>query len=117
GGELFGSGDGIEIGNVSLKPENSDNFNAGINYSFLVDQKHAFSVDGNFIYRDIKDYIRRSISQSRGTAQSINEGHVRNIGVDAELRYSYGELFTVGANATYQNIRNKMMYRDNSTVV
>jgi outer membrane receptor protein involved in Fe transport len=117
GGELFGSGDGIEIGNVSLKPENSDNFNAGLNYSFLVDQQHAFSVDGNFIYRDIKDYIRRSISQSRGTAQSINEGHVRNIGVDAEVRYSYGELFTVGANATYQNIRNKLMYRDNSTVV
>ena len=117
GGELFGSGDGIEIGNVSLKPENSDNFNAGINYSFLVDQQHAFSVDGNFIYRNIKDFIRRSISQNRGTAQSINEGLVRNMGMDAEVRYSYGDYFTVGANVTYQNIRNKLMYKNNSTVV
>lgn len=117
GGELFGSGDGIEVGNVTLKPENSDNINAGVNYSFIVSEHHALSLDGNFIYRNIKDFIRRSISQSRGTAQSINEGLVRNIGTDAEVRYSYKDLFTMGANITYQNIRNKLKYRNNSTVV
>ncbi|MCC9138411.1 TonB-dependent receptor [Pontibacter silvestris] len=117
GRELFGSGDGVEVGNVSLSPENSDNFNLGLNYSFIINDKHAFTVDGSFIYRNIKDYIRREISQTRGTAQSINEGLVRNMGVDAEVRYSYGKLFTIGGTVAFQDIRNKLKYQNNRTVV
>lgn len=116
GRELFGSGDGIEVGNVSLNPENSDNVNLGFNYNTILNHIHGLNISTNFIYREIKDYIRREISPSRGTAGSVNEGLVINKGIDAELRYSYKTLFTVGGNITYQDIRNKLKYRNNSTV-
>ena len=106
--ELFGDGD-LEIGNYKLKPENSDNLNVNLSYqpAFKV---HSFLVEVGFAYRYIKDYIIRSIisaGANEGSAGSRNHGKVLNMGVDATLRYFYKDVFSVGGNLSYMNLRNK----------
>jgi outer membrane cobalamin receptor len=108
--ELFGNED-LEKSNAVLNPENSDNINVNISYNKLFGKHHSFFIDGGFMYRDIKDYIRRVVESMHNTAAYENHGHVRNVGYTGEIRYSYSRLLTVGGNFTYQNLRNKEKYR------
>ena len=106
--ELFGDGD-LEIGNYKLKPENSDNLNVNLSYQPAF-KTHSLLVEAGFAYRYIKDYIIRSIisaGANEGSAGSRNHGKVLNMGVDATLRYFYKDVFSVGANLSYMNLRNK----------
>ena len=106
--ELFGDGD-LEIGNYKLNPENSDNLNVNISYQ-PVFKAHSLLVEAGFAYRYIKDYIIRSIisaGANEGSAGSRNHGKVLNMGVDATLRYFYKDVFSVGGNLSYMNLRNK----------
>jgi len=106
--ELFGDGD-LEIGNYKLKPENSDNLNVNLSYQPAF-KAHSFLVEVGFAYRYIKDYIIRSIISAgvnEGSAGSRNHGKVLNMGVDATLRYFYKDIFSVGGNLSYMNLRNK----------
>ena len=106
--ELFGDGD-LEIGNYKLKPENSDNLNVNLSYQ-PVFKAHSLLVEAGFAYRYIKDYIIRSIisaGANEGSAGSRNHGKVLNMGVDATLRYFYKDVFSVGGNLSYMNLRNK----------
>ena len=106
--ELFGDGD-LEIGNYKLKPENSDNLNVNLSYQ-PVFKAHSLLVEAGFAYRYIKDYIIRSIisaGANEGSAGSRNHGKVLNMGVDATLRYFYKDIFSVGGNLSYMNLRNK----------
>ena len=106
--ELFGDGD-LEIGNYKLKPENSNNLNVNLSYQ-PVFKAHSLLVEAGFAYRYIKDYIIRSIisaGANEGSAGSRNHGKVLNMGVDATLRYFYKDIFSVGGNLSYMNLRNK----------
>lgn len=107
--ELFGD-EVLETGNASLRAENSMNYNFGISYNHQLNKNQAVYIDVTSYYRDIHDYIRRQVDQRYGTAGYTNHGKVRNIGVDAELRYYYKNLLTLGGNVTYQDIRNKELY-------
>jgi hypothetical protein len=108
--ELFGNED-LEKSNAVLNPESSDNFNLSISGSKRLGDKHTFFAEGGFIYRDIKDYIRRVVESMHNTAAYENHGSVRNVGYTGELRYTYGRLLTIGGNVTYQNLRNMEKYR------
>lgn len=106
--ELFGDGD-LEIGNYKLKPENSNNLNVNLSYQ-PVFKAHSLLVEAGFAYRYIKDYIIRSIisaGANEGSAGSRNHGKVLNMGVDVTLRYFYKDVFSVGGNLSYMNLRNK----------
>lgn len=106
--ELFGDGD-LEIGNYKLKPENSNNLNVNLSYQPAF-KAHSLLVEAGFAYRYIKDYIIRSIisaGANEGSAGSRNHGKVLNMGVDATLRYFYKDIFSVGGNLSYMNLRNK----------
>ena len=106
--ELFGDGD-LEIGNYKLKPENSNNLNVNISYQ-PVFKAHSLLVEAGFAYRYIKDNILRSIISAgvnEGSAGSRNHGKVLNLGLDATLRYFYKDVFSVGGNLSYMNLRNK----------
>lgn len=107
--ELFGNSD-LELGNDSLKAESSNNFNLGANYNVVFNRSHSLNLDAGLAYRDISNFIRRKVSESNGTAGSVNDGHVSNIGINAEARYSFKSILMIGANVTYQNIRNKDKY-------
>ncbi|WP_442591422.1 TonB-dependent receptor [Pedobacter sp. AW31-3R] len=109
GSELFG--DGLnQIANPDLKPENSDNINVGLSYFFKLNHSHRFSVDANYVYRSADDYIRAVLGslQSNGsrTLRYENQRSVRNNSVDANLRYYYKNLISLGGNITYQNLIN-----------
>lgn len=100
--ELFGDED-LEAGKTDLKPEKSDNFNLNLNYHFNRN-KHNFFVDGGFIYRNTKDYIKRGLGKHGSTQYGIyeNHGHVITKGFNISLRYSFGKL--INAGITFNNI-------------
>ncbi|MDR2775445.1 MAG: TonB-dependent receptor plug domain-containing protein [Tannerella sp.] len=114
--ELFGNED-LEKSNAVLNPEHSDNFNFNLSYNKRFGKHHSVYADAGFLYRDIKDYIRRVVESMHNTAAYENHGHVRNIGYTGEVRYSYGRLLTLGGNFTYQNLRNREKYRSNGSSV
>lgn len=107
--ELFGD-EVLETGNTKLKPENSRNINLNISYDNTFNQVHSLYLDAGFVYRDIKDYIRRQVEQRYGGAYYTNHGKVRNAGFDFEARYFYKKALAIGGNITYQNIRNRERY-------
>jgi outer membrane receptor protein involved in Fe transport len=107
--ELFGD-EILETGDMSLKPENSKNINLNINYSKVWNNTHSAYIDAGLIYRDTRDYIIRRIEQRYGGAFYKNHGKVINTGIDAEARYFYKNIFSIGANITYQNVRNMEKY-------
>lgn len=115
--ELFGAGNDFELGNPDLKSESSDNFNLGLNYTFFPAKKHLINIDGSFIYRDIKDFIRQVPDPSDGVLKPGNEASVKNRGVDIGLTYKYDQLFSVENNLTYQDLRNKLKYKTGKNVV
>lgn len=107
--ELFGDVY-TTVGNMDLKPENSNNFNLGAVYTAKINQIHFFQIQANYIFRNANDYIRQLAqpggSNGRYLQKSINEAKVTNRGIDAELRYTYKNLFTLNTNVTYQSLRN-----------
>ncbi|KAF2329627.1 TonB-dependent receptor [Flavobacterium ginsenosidimutans] len=93
-------GDGLNLKPApTLKPESSDNFNAGVAYKKGF-ENHSFGVQGNFIYRDAKDFIRIDATGVQAIYQ--NEYNVRVTGFDASLHYGYKNWLTVEVNATHQ---------------
>lgn len=112
--ELFGD-EVLEVANATLRAENSRNYNLGATYNGELGEGHSLYIDGSLMYRDIKDYIRRVVDQritgaGAGTAASTNHGQVSNKGIDMEIRYFYKDKLSIGANATYQDLRNKERY-------
>lgn len=117
--ELFGDED-LESGSTNLKPENSDNYNISLSYSKDFDKTHSIYIEGSFMLRNTKDYIRRTLYTATGNKQyasHINHGYVRNIGFNGEIRYTFKNLLTAGINVTSQNIRDreKMSAEKNTT--
>ncbi len=112
--ELFGDLLNLE-GNISLRPEKSDNFNLGVHYHFAINEAHRFNFDGNLIYRHTSDFIRAALNQNQTKQVMENRDRVTNAGVDGEIRYSFKNLLTAGVNLTYQNIRNKTRFEPGSS--
>ncbi|MDL2281826.1 TonB-dependent receptor [Parabacteroides sp. OttesenSCG-928-G06] len=109
--ELFGDED-LEVGKLELKPERSDNVNFNLNYEYTIN-KHNFYLEGGLIYRNTSDYIRRVTNRYSGGlyyGAYENHGNVVTKGGSAELRYGYANLFSLGGNLTYQDIRNNERY-------
>ncbi len=87
--------------NFDLKPESSDNFNLGFHYNRQMNSENFFSTDVNLFYRRTKDFIKRTLTTTFDESYE-NISMVRTPGIDAELRYSYTDRFTCGANISYQ---------------
>lgn len=107
--ELFGDED-LELGQISLKPENSDNINVNLSYSGRWG-RHGLYAEGSFVYRDTKDYIQRSIgtySGNRTYASYENHGKVKTKGFNLSARYTYGQWGSVGANFTQMDVRDNV---------
>ena len=110
--ELFGDDD-MELGDAGLKPEHSHNVNASLSYSHEFG-KHSIYVEGGFVYRDTKDFIRRLtgtfLAGSSQYAAYMNHGRVRTMGWNAEVRYNYSKWFSIGGNFTDLNTRDYERY-------
>jgi hypothetical protein len=103
--ELFGDGS-LEKGNANINPENSNNLNFSVSFNRTFSKDHTISLDVGFIYRDIKDFIKREID-NKGYGGSVNLSKVLNLGGEFEARYFYKNKLSLGGNLTYQNMRNK----------
>lgn len=114
-------GDGLFVRrNANLRPERSDNLNIGALYTVLNEGAHRVNLEGNFIFRNAKDYIRQDQQQSQPVdRQFINVGDVRTVGGEAEVRYAWNNRLFATINATYQNItdRTEFLITENLTGV
>lgn len=103
--ELFGDGS-LEKGNVDINPENSRNMNVNVSFEQEFKKNHTITFDAGFIYRDIRDFIKREID-NKGYGGSVNLKKIFSVGGEFEARYFYKNKFSVGGNLTYQNMRYK----------
>ncbi len=101
--------------NFNLKPETSDNLNLGLSYSFSLNKVHRFSIAGSAIYRYSTDFIYYRLNNNQTMLVADNLDGVSNLGGEGEIRYSYKNFLTAGANFTYQNIRNQRKYEPGYT--
>lgn len=107
--EMFGDED-LETGDISLKPENSDNVNLNLSYNETFG-KHSVYVEGGLIYRNTKDYIQRNISDLSGGkygATYVNHGRVETKGYKISVRYGFANWVSVGGNFTQMNVRDNV---------
>ncbi|MDR2691642.1 MAG: TonB-dependent receptor plug domain-containing protein [Dysgonamonadaceae bacterium] len=107
--ELFGD-EVLESGSADIRAEESLNYNLGATLNRNLSESSVLSADVSLFYRDTHDFIRRIVDAREGGGGSENWGQVKNIGVDAEVHYYYKNKFTVGGNATYQDMRNYERY-------
>ena len=118
--ELFGDED-LEMGDVGIRPEKSDNLNLSLSYSTPLssDGRHGLYVEAGFIWRNTTDYIQRNIvdlSGGKSAASYINYGKVRTLGANLSTRYTFAEWLSVGGNFTYMDVRDNMKQALGSTM-
>ena len=107
--EMFGDED-LEMGDIGIKPESSDNLNFNLSYT-KVFGKHSVYVEGGLIYRNTKDYIQRNIADLSGgkyAATYINYGKVLTKGYNLSARYGFGNWLSIGGNFTKMDVRDNM---------
>ena len=107
--EMFGDED-LELGDIGIKPESSDNLNLNLSYNKTFG-KHSVYIDGGLIYRNTKDYIQRNIADLSGgkyAATYINYGKVLTKGYNISARYGFGKWLSIGGNFTQMNVRDNM---------
>ena len=107
--EMFGDED-LETGDISLRPENSDNVNLNLSYNETFG-KHSVYVEGGLIYRNTKDYIQRNISDLSGGkygATYVNHGRVETKGYNISVRYGFANWVSVGGNFTQMSVRDNV---------
>lgn len=108
--ELFGDED-LELGEIGLKPEHSDNLNLNLCYQHRWRVHHIYAELG-LVYRDTKDFIQRSISGSysggKRFASYVNHGKVLTKGWNTTLRYTYKKIFTIGTNVSHIDTRDNV---------
>ena len=112
--ELYGDLINLQ-GNIELKPEHSHNFNVGGSYWWHIKKAHQININLNGFYRDAKDFIRPRLNSNQTMQVMDNLGSVTNLGAELEIRYNYNNAFSIGANATYQDLRNNTQYVDGQT--
>ncbi|MFT3904094.1 MAG: TonB-dependent receptor [Niabella sp.] len=111
-GEIFGDGVFV-VYSPNLKPEKSDNINAGALYNVRINEDHRLSAEAGFILRYTKDYIRVDQSTSGANRSTVNQGKVRTTGIEGELSYNYKKWLTASVNATWQKIIDKEEFQEN----
>lgn len=90
--EMFGNED-LEMGDIGIRPENSDNVNLNLSYNRTFG-RHSVYVEGGLVYRNTKDYIQRNITDLSGgksAATYINYGKVLTKGYNISARYGFGK--------------------------
>ena len=107
--EMFGNED-LEMGDIGIRPENSDNVNLNLSYNRTFG-RHSVYVEGGLVYRNTKDYIQRNITDLSGgksVATYINYGKVLTKGYNISARYGFGKWVSVGGNFTQMDVRDNM---------
>lgn len=110
--EMFGNED-LEMGDITIRPENSDNINFSLSYSgrYGMNGDHGLYLEAGVVWRDTDDYIQRNIvdlSGGKSAASYVNYGKVLTWGTNFSARYSFSKWLSVGGNFTYIDVRDNM---------
>ena len=106
--EMFGDED-LEMGDLSIRPENSHNVNINLSYNKVFGQ-HSLYAEAGWVYRYTQDYIQRNITDLSGGKEGatyINYGKVETKGYNFSLRYGFSHWLSVGGNFTQMDVRDK----------
>lgn len=101
GWELFGDGVNLD-GNPHVNSEKSKNFNLGLSYRLNIKPAHKIILEGGFLYRRAKDFIRPEVGDL--TSKIINEASIEVTGFDADIIYEYKNFLRFSLNGTWQNV-------------
>lgn len=105
--EIFGDGF-IQKANPDLKPEKSKNLNLGLLFDMQINDDHRLMAEVNYLYRHTKDFILKGVSlTSDPTTSYENIGKAVTNGIEASMQYHYKNIFTIGGNLTYQDIKDR----------
>lgn len=111
--ELLGNTSENIDSNVGLRPENSRNYNFGVQLGNFNFGKNQLSTELNFFVRDIHDMIQRGVP--RNTAdfyQFENLGKVLSKGVDADIQYNWDKKLFVSLTGSYFDARFNLKYNE-----
>ncbi len=115
--EMFGDED-LEIGDMALRPESSQNVNLNLSYNAAFGNNIVY-VEAGLIYRDTRDYIQRNIlalSGGKSAATYVNFGKVDTKGFSISARYNFSKWLSLGGNFTQMNVRDNMKTAMGSTM-
>lgn len=103
GTEIFGSPDENISPNNALKPEVSDNINAGFRLGTFSFDKHKVSLSSNLFWRNTKDKIIRRVNLLLNDAEIevvpfVNLGLAQSLGFEGEVSYTYKNNLNVMLN-------------------
>jgi outer membrane receptor protein involved in Fe transport len=119
--EIFGNPGENIISNSGLKPEQSNNFNAGLRFGPYEMNNHKLTVSGNAFWRNTEDKIVRQISDRVNEAIQaspfVNLGKAQSVGFEASFQYSYHNRFFAGMNLSKFNSLFKDKYDKNGNVL
>ena len=105
--ELLGNASTI-YPNLSLKPEQSNNWNLGIYGTVRTSPVHTIGYDVNCFVRDVDNYIQATVSEKEGMMQYDNLSGISVRGMEAEVRYSWLDRLNTTCNFSWQDARDKM---------
>ncbi len=113
--EMFGNGLNV-VPNTELKPEKSQNVNAGVFYGLNL-KKHRIFLEAGGFFRNAFDFIYAVPYERSNAIRYENKSRLRVTGLEGKTRYSYSDLMIVSVNATYQKSINMTKYsREGSTI-
>lgn len=113
-GEMFGNGYTV-VANLDLKPESSHNLNIGAYYGVRYN-KHRLFFEGSWFYRNANDFIYAVVYKSNSSVSRYeNTSNVKVNGIEADLKYNYGDLLYFSTNVSYQNAINNTKYSPGSS--
>lgn len=107
--EIFGDGY-LVSSNPDLTYEEGDNLNFGIFVdSYSIWPFYRFQFESNVFYSDITNYIQLSYGNTGYNYRNL--GHVKIMGIDAEVKMDISENIYLHGNFTYQDIRDALKVR------
>ncbi|UHG93758.1 TonB-dependent receptor [Spirosoma oryzicola] len=106
--ELLGDGNTI-LNAPGLQPEQSMNANASVQYR-LSRTNSSWNIASGLFFRHTNNLIWLGEADLFGTARYENLNRIQTLGVETEVQYRYRNWLRLTANATYQDIRNKLRY-------
>ncbi|PAM91685.1 TonB-dependent receptor [Flavobacterium sp. IR1] len=119
--EVFGSPGENVIGSSSIKPEVSNNLNAGFRFGPYKIDDHKFSLAASGFWRNTKDKIVRATSSRLNDAiQTLpfeNLGKAQSLGFEASFDYSFNNRLFLTMNMSKFNSLYKIQYDANGGVL
>jgi len=109
--DLFGD-ETEEAGNTELKPENSMNYNLGVNMNREFSNADVLYLDVGSYFRDTKDFIRTVFLPRTQLSTPVNFGKTRTLGIDFEARYYFKNIAMLGGTFTTMNLYDNEPTRD-----